>query len=213
MYFLFIIIFLHFGIPWDHPGTPRDPQGTFPIVSVYYSPGDRAQKVIPGGSKTNESFWKSQNNIKKSILRFPSFVFTIALVIERKKLSTDARKQTRVSERFKVTSKNKKKLPTICVYCSPADRARKYIPRGAKTNESFWKSQNKIKNTFLRWFHLNPHSGSCLNPHPRGLLCWDNFVKRKGGVSRPVLRTITHYYALLRTITHYCALTLQQSIP
>ena len=52
-----------------------------PIIFVYYSPGDKAQKVIPGGSKTNESFWKSQNNIKKSILRFPSFMFTIALVI------------------------------------------------------------------------------------------------------------------------------------
>ena len=54
---------------------------TFPMIFVNYSPGDRAQKVIPGGAKTNESFWKSQNNVKKSILRFPSFMFTIALVI------------------------------------------------------------------------------------------------------------------------------------
>ena len=54
---------------------------TFPIIFVYCSPGDRAQKVMPGGAKTNESFWKSQNNLKKSILRFPSFMFTIALVI------------------------------------------------------------------------------------------------------------------------------------
>ena len=29
-----------------------------------------AQKVSPGGAKTNESFGKSQNNVKKSILRF-----------------------------------------------------------------------------------------------------------------------------------------------
>ena len=73
---------------------------------VYCSPGDRAQKVIPGGAKKNESLWKSQNNIKKSILRFPSFLLTIALVIERKKLSPEARKQTRASESPKITSKN-----------------------------------------------------------------------------------------------------------
>ena len=58
---------------------------------VYYSPGDRAQKVIPGGAKTNESLWKSQNNVKQIILRFPTFLFTIALVIERKKLFPEAR--------------------------------------------------------------------------------------------------------------------------
>ena len=63
------------------------------IIFVYYSPGDRAQKVIPRGVKTNESFWKSQNNIKTTILRFPSFLLTIALVIERKKLSPEARKK------------------------------------------------------------------------------------------------------------------------
>ena len=78
---------------------------TFPIIFIYYSPGDRAQKVITGGAKTNESFWKSQINVKKSILRFPSFLFTIALVIERKKWSPEARKQTRASESLKTTSK------------------------------------------------------------------------------------------------------------
>merc|ERR1712167_386890 len=72
----------------------------------YYSPGDRAQKVIPGGAKKNESFGKSQNNVKKSILRFPTFLFNIALVIERKKLSPEARKKTRASESLKMTSKN-----------------------------------------------------------------------------------------------------------
>ena len=70
------------------------------------SPGDRAQKVIPGGAKTNESFWQFQNHVKKSILRFPTFLFTIALVIERKKLSPEARKKTRASESLKITSKN-----------------------------------------------------------------------------------------------------------
>ena len=34
---------------------------------------ERAQTVIPGGTKTNESFWKSQDDVKKSIIRFPSF--------------------------------------------------------------------------------------------------------------------------------------------
>ena len=73
---------------------------------VYYSPGDRTQKVIPVGAKTNESFWKSQNNIKNSSLRLPLSLLTIALVIERKKLSPEARKKTRASESLKITSKN-----------------------------------------------------------------------------------------------------------
>ena len=83
---------------------------------LYYGPGDRPQKVIPGGAKTNESLWKSQHNVKKSILRFPTslytislfptFLYTIALVIERKKLSPEARKKTRASESLKITSKN-----------------------------------------------------------------------------------------------------------
>ena len=47
---------------------------TFPFSCVYHSPGDRAQKAIPEGAKTNESLWKSRNNFEKSILRFP-FVF------------------------------------------------------------------------------------------------------------------------------------------
>ena len=68
---------------------------------------DRVQKVSPGGAKTNESFWKSQNDVKKTILRFPSFSFTIALVVERKKLSPEARKQTRASESLNMTSKKK----------------------------------------------------------------------------------------------------------
>ena len=72
---------------------------------VYYSPGDRAQKVIPGGAKTNESFRKSKKDVEKSILRFPSLLCTIALVIERKQLSPEARKQTRASESLKITPK------------------------------------------------------------------------------------------------------------
>ena len=86
---------------------PQLSQNDFKMIpkSVYYSPGDRAQKVIPGGAKTNESFWKSQNIVKKSILRFQLFLFTIALVIERKKLCPEARKQTGASESFKITSK------------------------------------------------------------------------------------------------------------
>ena len=45
-----------------------------------------------------------KNNVKKKNLRFPTFVFTIAVVIERKKLSLEARKQTRASESLKMTS-------------------------------------------------------------------------------------------------------------
>ena len=74
---------------------------------VYYRSGDRAQKVIPGGTKTNESLRKSQINVNKSILRFPTFLCAIALVIERKKLSPEARKKTRASESLKITFKNK----------------------------------------------------------------------------------------------------------
>ena len=86
---------------------PKWSQNDFKMIPkfVYYSPGDRAQKVIPGGAKTNESFWKFQNDVKKSILRFPSFLSTVALVIERKKLSPEARKQTRASESLKMTPK------------------------------------------------------------------------------------------------------------
>ena len=78
----------------------------FLLICVYYTPGDRAQKVIPGGAKTNESLWKSQNNVKKSILLFPTLMFAIALVIARKKLSPEARKQSRACESLKITSKN-----------------------------------------------------------------------------------------------------------
>ena len=78
----------------------------FLLICVYHTPGDRAQKVFPGGANTNESLRKSQNNNKKTILRFPTFLFTIALVIERKKLSPEARKQTRASESLKITTKN-----------------------------------------------------------------------------------------------------------
>ena len=62
---------------------------------------------------------------------------TIALVIERKKLSPEARKQTRASESLKITSKINFKFPIIFVHYSPGDRAQKVIPGGAKTNESF----------------------------------------------------------------------------
>ena len=78
----------------------------FPIACAYYSPGDRAQTVIPGGAKKNESLWKSRNNVGKPILRFPTFLFSIALVIERKKLSPEARKRTRASESLKITWKD-----------------------------------------------------------------------------------------------------------
>ena len=71
------------------------------------SPGDRAQKVIPGGAKTNESFWKSQKNVKKTIVCFPSFLLTTALVIKGQKLSPEAQTKTRASESLKITSKNK----------------------------------------------------------------------------------------------------------
>ena len=38
-------------------------------IFFYDSPGDRAQKVIPGGAKTNENFWKPQmkrKNLKRN---------------------------------------------------------------------------------------------------------------------------------------------------
>ena len=53
---------------------PKWSQNDFKMIPtcVYYSPGDRAQKIIPGGARTNESFWKFQNDVEKSIIRFPS---------------------------------------------------------------------------------------------------------------------------------------------
>ena len=59
---------------WSQKWSQHDPkmipkwsQNNFKMIPkfVYYSPGDRAQKVIPGGAKTNESFWKFQNDVKK----------------------------------------------------------------------------------------------------------------------------------------------------
>ena len=93
---------------WKSQNSVKKINFTFPIICVYYSLGDRAQKVIPGGAKTNESFWKFQNDVKKSILRFPLFLSTVALVIERKKLSPapEVRKQTRASESLKITSQD-----------------------------------------------------------------------------------------------------------
>ena len=37
---------------------PKSSQNDFKMIPkiIYYSPGDRAQKVIPRGAKTNESF-------------------------------------------------------------------------------------------------------------------------------------------------------------
>ena len=124
---------------------------TFPIIFVYYSPGDRAQKVRTRGAKTNESFWNSQNDVKKSILHFPLFLFTIALVIERKKLSPEARKQTRASESLKITSKSQFYVSHHFFDYSPGDRAQKVITGGAKTNESLWKSHNNVKKSILRF--------------------------------------------------------------
>ena len=59
---------------------------------------------------------------------------TIALVIERKKLSPEARKQTRASDSLKITSKNNFTFPITCANYSPGDRAQKIIPGGTKTN-------------------------------------------------------------------------------
>ena len=156
---------------------------TLPIIFVYYSPGDKAQKVIPGGSKTNESFWKSRNNVKKIILRFPPFVFTTALVIERKKLSPEARKQTRASESLKITSKNQ--FYVTHHFCLPHYYALFH------TITHYYALLRIILRTIEHYYALLrtiTHYYALLRtiPHYYGLL-----------------RTITYYYALWRTITHY----------
>ena len=73
---------------------------------VYYSPGDRAQKLSPEARKQTRASESLKTKSKKTILRFPTFLFTISLVIERKKLSPEARKQTRASESLKIRSNN-----------------------------------------------------------------------------------------------------------
>ena len=123
----------------------------FSFVFCYYGPGDRAQKNSPGGPKTEESFWKAQNDVEISIIRFPMFFITIALVIERKKLAPEARKQRRASERHKMTSKIKLFVSYVFCYYSPGDGAQKVSPRDAKTNESCWKSQNDVKKSIIRF--------------------------------------------------------------
>ena len=45
------------------------------------------------------------------MLRFPTFLFTIALVVERKQISPEARKPTRASERLKITLKKWLRFP------------------------------------------------------------------------------------------------------
>ena len=72
---------------------------------VYYSTGDRAQKVIPKLSPEARKQTRASESLKirstKINFMFPNILFTIALVIERKELSPEARKQTRASESFK----------------------------------------------------------------------------------------------------------------
>ena len=80
---------------------------------------------------------KLSQSDQKQIPKWFQNVFTIALVIERKKLSPEARKQTRASESLKIRSKNKFYVSQHFVHYSPGDRAQKVIPGGATTNESF----------------------------------------------------------------------------
>ena len=150
---------------------------------VYCSPGDRAQKVIPGGVKTNESFWKSQNNIKKTILRFPSFLLTIALVIERKKLSPEARKQTRASESLKITSKNNFTFPIMYVYYSPGDL---YSPFG-----DFWDPLETLRSSLGRQVALEAELWGHTTFWTKTSKLAEAFVKKwKGGPQNSSASTI-----------------------
>ena len=115
--------------------------------------------VVPKWSQTDPKLIlnRSQNDSKVIPKWFQKrrnygVLFSIALVIERKKLSPEARKQTRASESLKKTSKkNNFTFPIIFVYYSPGDRAQTVIPGGAKTNESFWQPQNDVKKSILRF--------------------------------------------------------------
>ena len=85
----------------------------------------------------------SQNNSKivprwfqndpKMISKWSQHLFTIALVMERKKLSPEARKQTRASESLKWNEKTSK------------ERTQKVIPGGTRKKDSSATSLNDIK--------------------------------------------------------------------
>ena len=60
----------------------------------------------------------------------------MALVIERKKLSPEVRKQRRAPKRLKMMSKSQLYVSIVFVYYSPGDRAQKISPGGAKIKES-----------------------------------------------------------------------------
>ena len=109
-------------------------------------------KMIPTWSQHDPKMIpKWSKNDPKIIPKWFQHLFTIALVIERKKLSPEARKQTRASESLKIRSTNQFYVSQHFVHYSPGDRAQKVIPGGAKTNESLWKSHNKVKQSILRF--------------------------------------------------------------
>ena len=83
--------------------SPFLPRSVNYLFRGFLTPGDRAQKVIPEARKQTRASESLKITLKK--IRFPYFLFTTALVIERKKLSPEARKQTRASESLKITSK------------------------------------------------------------------------------------------------------------
>ena len=102
------------------------------------------KKLSPEARKQTRAS-KSRKTTSNNYFSFPDILFTIALVIERNTLSPEARKQTRATESLKITSKNQFYVSHHFVYYSPGDRAQKVIPGGAKTNESFCKSQNDVE--------------------------------------------------------------------
>ena len=123
----------------------------FPIICVYYSPGDRAQKVIPGGAKTNESFWKSQNNVKKSILRFPSYVyyspghlcspfgdFWHPLETLRSSLGRQVALEAELWGHNKFRNKNKQ------ISSSIRQKMKRWSPKLERQHHFFWKSLKTI---------------------------------------------------------------------
>ena len=116
------------------------------LISLILKRSQNYPKMIPNWCQNYPNIiLKWSQTDPKMIPKWFKHLFTIALMIKRKKLSPKARKKTWASESPNKRQKNNFTFPSIFVNYSPGDRAQKVIPGGAKKNESFWKSQNNVK--------------------------------------------------------------------
>ena len=86
---------------------------------------------------------------------FPNMLFTIALVIERKQLSPEARKQTRASESVKIRSKINLTFPNILFTIALVIERKKLSPEARKQTRVSESFKITSKNKFYVSRHLS----------------------------------------------------------